>query len=114
MDDVLPDEALRDHEALRIDLVEARELLRQVADRVADVDPLFGLVDVDVPQSVRLDHVHLLVLALAQVRVDDHGAVVAGVDQVRIVAVLLHRLDHAVELPRRRRTAAGKRNATRC
>ena len=34
VDDVLPDEALRDHEALRVDLVQARELLREVADRV--------------------------------------------------------------------------------
>ena len=40
------------------------------------------LVDVDVAQAVRLDDVELLVLALAEVRVDDDRAVVAGVDQV--------------------------------
>ncbi len=105
VDDVLPDEALRDHEALRVDLVQAGELLRQVADRVADVDPLLGLVDVDVAQLVRLDDALLLVLGLAEVRVDDDGAVVAGVNQVRIVAVLLHGPDHAFELPRGRRGA---------
>ena len=77
--------------------------MRQIADRVADVDPLLAFVEVDVAQAVRLDHVDLLVLALAEVRVDDHGAVVAGVDQVRVVAVLLHRADHAVELPGRGR-----------
>ena len=47
--------------------------------------------------------VELLVLRLAEVRVDHDGAVVAGVDQRRIVAVPLHRRDHAVELPRRGR-----------
>ena len=107
VDDVLPDEALRNHEALRVDLVEAGELLRQIADRVADVDPLLGFVDVDVPQPVRVDDVDLLVLALAEVRVDDDRAVVAGVNQRRIVPVLLQRADDAVELPGRRR-APGK------
>ena len=83
VDDVLADEALRDHEALRVDLVEAHELLRQVADRLADVDPLLGLVEVDVAQAVRLDDVDLLVLALAEMRVDDDRAVVARVHQRR-------------------------------
>ena len=53
----------------------------QIPDRVADVDPLLGLVDVDVAQPVRLDDVDLLVLALPEVRVDDDRPVVAGVDQ---------------------------------
>ena len=105
VDDVLADEALRDHEALRVDLVQAGELLRQIADRVTDVDPLLGLVDVDVAQAVRFDDVDLLVLALAEMGVDDDRAVVARVDQRRVVAVLLHRADDAVELPRRRRAA---------
>ena len=66
-----------------IDLVQAEELLREVADGVADVDPLLALVEVDVAEAVRLDDVDLLVLALAEVRVDDDGAVVARVDEVR-------------------------------
>jgi hypothetical protein len=112
VDDVLPDEALRDHEALRVDLVQAGELLGQIADRVADVDPLLALVDVDVAQAMRLDDVELLVLALAEVRVDHHSAVMAGVNQIRLVAVLLHRANHSFELPRRRR-AAGKEEVPR-
>ena len=40
-----------------------------------------------VAQAVRLDHRQLLVLGFAEVRVDDDGAVVAGVDQRRVVAV---------------------------
>ena len=56
----------------------------EIADRVADVDPrLVAFVEVDVPQPVRLDDRQLLVLALAEVRVDDDRAVVAGVDQRR-------------------------------
>ena len=82
VDDVLADEPLRDQEALGVDLVQAEEFLRQVADRVADVDPLLAFVQVDVAQAVRLDDVELLVLALAEVGVDDDGAVVAGVDEV--------------------------------
>jgi hypothetical protein len=50
---------------------------------LADVDPLLALVDVDVAQPVRLDDVELLVLALAEMRVDDDGAVVARVQQGR-------------------------------
>ncbi len=46
VDDVLADEPLRDREALRIDLVEAEELLPQVTDRVTDVDPVLALVEV--------------------------------------------------------------------
>ncbi len=106
VDDVLADEPARNHEAVGVDLVQAEELLRQIADRVADVDPrLVAFVEVDVAQPVRVDDVDLLVLALAEVRVDDDRAVVARVDQVRVVAVLLHRPDHALELPGRRRAA---------
>ena len=47
----------------------------------------------------------LLVLGFAEVRVDHHRAVVAGVDQLRVVAVPLHRADDAVQLPRRGRAA---------
>ena len=99
----------------RIDVIEAEELVGEIADRVADVDPrLVAFVEMDVAQAVRLDHRQLLVLALAEVRVDDDGAVVAGVDERRVVAVALHRADDAVELPRRRRRARERRNATRC
>jgi hypothetical protein len=60
---------------------------------------------VDVAQAVGLDDIDLLVLALAEMRVDDDGAVVAGMHQGRVEAVLLHRLDDAVELPGGRRAA---------
>ena len=103
MDDVLADEALGDREALRVDLVEAQELLGEIPHRLADGDPLLALVEVDVAQAVGLDHVDLLVLALAQVRVDDDGAVVTAVDELGLVAVALHRLDDAVQLPGRGR-----------
>ena len=61
---------------------------------------------------MRLDDVDLLVLALAEVRVDDDRAVVAGVNERRVVAVLLHRPDDALELPRGRR-AAGEEEVPR-
>jgi len=70
---------------------------------VADADPLLGLVDVDVAQAVRLDDVDLFVLAFAQMRIDDDGAIVAGVDQLWPVAVPLHGPHHTLELPWRRR-----------
>ena len=54
VDDVLADEPLRDHEPFGIDLVQAEELVGQVADGVADVDPLLALVEVDVAQPVRV------------------------------------------------------------
>jgi hypothetical protein len=104
MQDVLADEALRDHEPVRVDVVQAEELVGEVADGVADVDPrLVALVEVDVAQAVRLHHRQLLVFGFTKVSVDDDGAVVAGVNQLRLVAVRLHRLNHAVELPRRGR-----------
>ena len=99
MNDVLADEPARNHEPLRVHLVQAEEVLRQIADGVVDVDPLFAFVDVDVAQPVRLDDRELLVLALAQVRVDHDRPVVARVDQIRRVAVLLHGANHALELP---------------
>ena len=92
MNDVLADEPARDHEAVGIDLVEAEKPLREVADRVTDVHPgLVALVEVDVAQTVGLHHRQLLVLAFTEVRVDDDGAVVAGVNQVGSIAVLLQR-----------------------
>ncbi len=104
--DVLADEPLRDHEPVRVDLVQAEELVGELADRVADVDPrLVAFVEMDVAQAVGLHHRQLLVLGFAEVRVDHDRAVVAGVNQLRIVAVALHRGDHAVELPRRGRAA---------
>jgi hypothetical protein len=61
---------------------------------------------VHVAQAVRLHHVDLLVLALTEVGVDHHGAVVARVHQLFRVPVGHHGADDAVELPwrgRRRR-----------
>ena len=50
-------------------------------------------------QAMGADHVDLLVLALAEVGVDHHRAVVAAVDPLARVPVPQHRLDDAVELP---------------
>ena len=113
--DVLADEPLRDHESVGIDVVEADELVGQIADGVADVDPgLIALVEMDVAKAVRLHDWQLLVFRLAQVGVDDHRPVVARVNQLRLVAVLFHRVDHAVELPRRASTNPERKNARRC
>ena len=103
MNDVLADEPARNHEPFRVHVVQAEKFLRQVANGVLDVDPLFSFVDVDIPQSVGFDDRKLLVLALAEVRVDHHRTVMARVNQVRRISVLLHRANHPFELPRRGR-----------
>ena len=105
MDDILANKPLWNVEAIREDLVEHQELVGKIADRVAHADPLLALVQVDIAQPVGLDDVDLLVLSLAQVRVDHHRAIVAGVDQLIAVAILLHGADHALELPGRGRAA---------
>ena len=99
MNDVLADEPARNHEPLRIDLIQAEELFCEVSDRVTDVDPLFAFINMDVAEAVRLDDRQLLVLALAEVSVDHHRTVVARMHQFRRIAVLLHRANHALELP---------------
>ena len=53
-----------------------------------------------VAKAMCLDHVELLVLPLAQVRVDHDGAVVARMDERRIITIGLHGSDDAIELPR--------------
>ena len=56
-----PMKRLRNHEAVGVDLVQAEELLGEIADRVADVDPrLVAFVEVDVAEAVRLHHVSCL------------------------------------------------------
>ena len=103
VDDVLSDEPPRNAEPVRIDLVQTQEAIRQVAHRVAYVDPVLALVQVHVAQAMLGDDVNLFVLSLPEVRVDDHGPVVTAVDQGGVVAVLLHGTDHAFELPGRGR-----------
>ncbi len=112
VDDVLPDEPLRDHKPVGVDVIQHEELLRQVAHRVLNRNPLFAFVQVNVTQAVRLDGQELLVLALAQVRVDHDCAVVARVDEVTAVAVGLQRANDALKLPRRGR-AAGEEEVPR-
>ena len=92
-------------EALGVDVVQAKEALGEITDGFADRDPLLFLVQMDVTEPVRFHDGQLLVLPLAQMRVDHHGAVVARVNPLRGIAVLLHRPDDAVELPGRRRAA---------
>ena len=57
-------------ETAGVDVVEAQEVVGEVAHCVADVDPLLPLVEVEVAQAVGLDDVDLLVqpiyLALAR------------------------------------------------
>ena len=100
MDDVFPDETFRDHEPVGVDIVQADKLVGKLANRVANMDPLFALVEMDVAQIVRVGHVDLLVLLLAQMRIDHDGTVVTAVDEIRVVTVFLHGANDAVELPR--------------
>ena len=104
VDDVFADKPLRDHESVGINLVQAQELIGQVPDRIPHVDPFVAFVKMDVFQPVSLDDRQLLVLPLAEVRVDHHGPVVTAVDFSGIVAIPLQRPDHAIQLPRSRRT----------
>ncbi len=112
VNDVLADESPGNVESARENLVEAEKLFRQIANRVADVNPLFAFVEMNVAQVVRLHDIELFILAFAQMRVDDDGTVMARVNQIRIVAVLFHRADDTFHLPRRRRTA-GKEKVPR-
>ena len=112
MDDVFADEPPRNHETLRIHLVQAEELFREIADGVTDVDPLFAFIDMDVAETVCLDDRQLLVFALAEVGVDDHCPVVTRVHQFGRIAILFHRSNDALELPGCRR-AAGEEEVPR-
>ena len=109
VNDVLADESPGYHEPVRIDPVQAQKIVRKAANRIADVDPLHArLVQVDVAQAVRLDDVHLLVLALAHPGIDHDRAVVAAVNAFGRIPVALHGPDHAVKLPGRGGTAREK------
>jgi len=99
VNDVLADEPFGNVESTRIDIVEHQELVGQISDRVAHIDPLFAFVQVNVAQVVGFHDVDLLVLTFAHVRINHHGAIVTGVHQVGIVSILLHRADHAFKLP---------------
>src|SRR6266508_6099059 len=57
----------------------------------------------NISQTMRFDDGQLLVFDLTQVRIDYDGSVVAGMKELRIVAVGLHGADDAIELPRSRR-----------
>ena len=101
MDDVFADEPLGNHEALGIDLVQAQKLVSEITDGVADIDPFdVLLVQMDIPQFVCVGNIDLLVLAFTEAGVDDHGTVVAAMDQVGIVTVTLHGANNPVQLPR--------------
>ena len=85
--------------SLRVDVVEAEELLGEIANGILDVEPVLALIEMNIPEAMRFDHVELFVLPLAQVRVDHDGAVVARMNQRGIVAIGLHGTDDAIELP---------------
>src|SRR5262249_701755 len=99
-------------EALRVDVIQAEKAIGQVPHRVANMNPLFTLVEVDIAQTVSLDDVELLVLPLAQPGVDDDRPVVARVDQFLAVAIAGHGPYHPIELPRSG-GAAGKEEVPR-
>ena len=100
VDDVFPDEPLGDHEAIRVNLVKAKEFVCDIPHGVTDIDPrLVALVEVDIPQAVGLDHVDLLVFAFPEMGVNDNGAVMAGMDVVGGIAVAPHGADDAFQLP---------------
>ena len=79
MDDVFAHKAFGNVEPARIDLVEAQELVGQVAHCVADVQPLLALVQVDVAQAVRLHDGQLLVTF--------------GLDGAQIVPIMCRQID---------------------
>ena len=72
------------------------------------MDPLLPFVEVDVPQAMSLDHGQLLVLPFPQMGVDHHRPVVAGVEEIGIVAIALHGADDAIKLPGGRRATGEK------
>jgi len=108
MYDVLADEPFGYRETVRINVVEAQELAGEFPHGVANVEPLFAFVKVDVAQAVGVEYVNLLIFAFAQVSVDHHRPVVAAVDQFLFVSVFQHGVDDAVQLPGRGRASRKK------
>jgi len=59
----------------------------------------------DIAQAVSRDDIDLFILAFTEMGVDDDGAVVASMDEIRVVSILFHRVitpsscQGVVELP---------------
>ena len=100
VDDILPDKPLGNHEAIRVYLVQAEELISDIADGITYIDPGFiALVEMDVSEPMRLDNIQLLVFPLAEMGIDHDGAVMTGVDVGGGIPVLFHGPDYAIQLP---------------
>ena len=113
VDDVFADKPLGDHEPFWVYLVEAEELIGQVADGVSHIDPLFvTLVEVDIAEPMGLNDVNLFIFAFAQMSVNDDGPVMAGMDFGRVIAVPFEAADNAFHLPRRGGTAGVEKMPT--
>ena len=113
--DVFADEPPRNHETVAIHLIENQEPVGEVPDRVANVDPLLvAFVEVDVAQPVGLDHRELLVLAFAELGVDDDRPVVTRVNQYRTDNRPASSLEPRRPVATVSSTSRERRNATRC
>ena len=99
VDDVFIEKAFGNVKAFGIDFVQAEKFCGEVSDCVAYVDPFFAFVEMYISQSVRFDDGEVFVFFFTQTRVDDHGSVVAAVNEVGIVAIPFHGADNTVELP---------------
>ena len=98
MDDIRPDEPLRNPDSFGIDLVERQHLRFGLV-----VNPFLAfLVKVDIAQAVFVhDDLFVFIGDLAAPGADHNGPVVAAVKLVFAVAVLEKSRNDAVELPRR-------------
>ncbi len=100
VDDILADKPFGNHEAIWIYLVEAEELICNIADGFTHIDPrLVTLIKMDITKAMRLDDVEVLVFPFSEVGIDHHGTVMAGMDIRGRIAILFHGTDYAIQLP---------------
>ena len=109
MDDVFTEKAFGNVKAFGIDFVQAEKFFGEIADCVAYVDPFFAFVEMYIFQAVRVNDGEVFVFFFAQMRVNDHGSVVAAVNEVGIVTIAFHGADNTIELPRRCGTSGKKK-----
>ena len=105
VDDVFTQKPLWYVKSIGIDLIQTDEFVGELTDGIPDVHPFLTFVEMDIPEPVGFHNVDLFVLPFTEMGVDDHGAVVAGVEQIRSLSVLPHRPNNSVKLPGRGGTA---------
>ena len=105
MDDVFANKTPWNVKAVRVYVVQAKKLVGEIADRITNVDPFLSFIKMDVSEAVALNYVDLFVLSFTKVSIYDNGSIVTGMDKISIVAILEHRPNHPVKLPRRSRGA---------